>query len=90
MWAGNMSLIDSVFHSDVELYVDRFPSRTGKGSSETRAKNRKELTSFVTRSRAGWDEYYFEPIRTVAADHTIAARWIMHGILGPNFKTFQT
>ncbi|KAJ6001191.1 hypothetical protein N7481_001600 [Penicillium waksmanii] len=90
MWAGNLSLIDDIFHPNVELHVDRFPSRTGKGSTATHVTNRTGLKDFITRSRAGWDEYYFQPIRTVAAEHTIAARWIMHGILGADFKTFPT
>ncbi|CRL18414.1 unnamed protein product [Penicillium camemberti] len=90
VWGGNLSLIDTVFHPDVVLFADSFPSASGKGSSATHITNRNEFAAFVKRSRTGWKEYYFEPIRTVAADHSIAVRWIMHGVLGSNFTLFPT
>ncbi|CAI7567245.1 unnamed protein product [Penicillium glandicola] len=90
VWGGNLSLIDTVFHPDVVLFVDSFPSANGNGSTVTHVTNRDEFTAFVERSRTGWKEYYFEPIRTVAADYSIAVRWKMHGILGSNFTLFPT
>lgn len=90
VWGGDLSLIGTIFHPDVVLYLDRFPSKSGKGSTVTHVTNRTELVAFVERSRGGWKEYRFEPIRSVAADHSIAVRWEMHGILGSNFTLFQT
>ncbi|KAJ5963850.1 uncharacterized protein N7479_003726 [Penicillium vulpinum] len=78
VWGGSLLLIDTSFHPDVVLFVDSFPSASGNGSSATNVTNRNEFTAFVERSR------------TVAADHSVAVRWIMHGVLGSNFKLFPT
>lgn len=69
VWGGNLSLIGTIFHPDVVLYIDRFPSKSGKGSTVNHVTNRTELTAFIERSRGGWKEYRFEPVRSVAADH---------------------
>jgi hypothetical protein len=41
VWGDNLSLIETTLHPDVVLYVDRFPSASGKGSSVTNVTNRK-------------------------------------------------
>ncbi|CAI7626210.1 unnamed protein product [Penicillium viridicatum] len=71
IWGGDLSLIDPVFHPDVVFFADGFLSASGQGSSVTHITNRDEFAAFVRRSRTGWKECYFEPIRTVASRSAI-------------------
>ncbi|KAJ5114164.1 hypothetical protein N7456_002698 [Penicillium angulare] len=90
IWNGDLSLVKSVFHPDVVLFSDRFPSSTGNGSEITGVTNRAEFASFVTRSRTGWASYEFTTIRSVSSGYDIAVRWKMDGVLGKNFTLFPT
>lgn len=87
VWDGDLSLINATFHPDVVLHSDRFPSTTG--STIIQVNNRAQYKAFVERSRSGWESYTFDPIHSVAADHSVAVRWIMNGIIG-NFTLFPT
>jgi hypothetical protein len=49
MGVDNLSLIDTILHPDVVLYVYRFPPASGKGSSVAYVTSRKEFIAFVER-----------------------------------------
>lgn len=90
VWSGNLALAETVFHPDVVLHSDRFPSSTGKGSDLISVTNRDEFVAFVQRSRKGWKRYTFTPIRSTGDKDSVAVRWAMHGVIGSNFRLFPT
>ncbi|CAI7579153.1 hypothetical protein N7533_006577 [Penicillium manginii] len=90
IWSGNLTLAETVFHPDVVLHSDRFPSSTGKGSDLISVTNRDEFVAFVQRSRKGWKRYTFTPIRSTGDGESVAVRWAMHGVIGSNFTLFPT
>lgn len=90
VWSGNLALAETVFHPDVVLHSDRFPSSTGKGSNLISVTNREQFVAFVQRSRKGWKRYTFTPIRSTGDKDAVAVRWAMHGVIGSNFTLFLT
>jgi hypothetical protein len=53
VWGDETSLIEGTFHPDVVLYVDRFPSASGKGSSVTNVTNKRDFTALLSDLRMG-------------------------------------
>jgi hypothetical protein len=90
VWCGNLALVEKVFHPDVVLYSDRFPSSTGKGRNLISFTNRDEFVTFVQRSRKGRKRYTFTPIRSTGDEDSVIVRWAMHGVIGSNFTLFPT
>lgn len=90
VWGGDLALAETVFHPDVVLHADRFPSSTGKSSDLIRVTNREEFVAFVQKARSGWKKYTFDPIKWTGNEYSLAIRWAMHGVLGSDFKQLPT